>query len=77
MDFLMEGALDWVFTIYLFGSFSQIILSLVISIVPSVEWRYYVLSLWRDLITTSEIQVFIEIYLYCLQMMYRSFQIFS
>lgn len=72
----MEGALDWVFAIYLLSNFDQIILS-VISIFPSVEWRYHVLSLWRDLITTSEIQVFTEIYLYCLQVMYRSFQIFS
>lgn len=75
--FLMEGALDWVFAIYLFASFSKIILSLVISIFPSVEWRYYVISLWCDLITTTEIQVYTKIYLYCLQMIYRSFQIFS
>lgn len=50
----MEGALDWVFAIYLLRNFDQMILS-VISIFPSVEWRYHVLSLWRDLITTSEI----------------------
>lgn len=73
----MEGALDGTFTTDLIGSFSQIILSLVISIFLPEEERYYVLSLWHHMITTVEIQVSTEIYLCCLQMMCRSFQIFS